>query len=317
MATDPVITTIAGDDADAIGRYVAIRNAITPDNTDSIGNAAWEDATYPGQVFRLAATAGGDVVAVATTGRLHIYPATHPGYYIGCWVLPDWRRQGIGTALVNEAAVIAAREGKTEFRTWVSEAHAEAVSFFTGRGFVEVTRDKAVELVLVGRPIPAIEPPAGFDIVRLAAQPDLADGVWRAAVEALPSIPSDAPVIVSGRDEFVARNIDHPNQPPELFAVALDTATGEVAGYASLRLDPADPLVAFHDMTAVRPRYRGRGVATALKRATIAWAIEAGLRRLETGNDERNVPMRAVNRALGYTPLPDFLALRGPLMPGS
>jgi RimJ/RimL family protein N-acetyltransferase len=57
-------------------------------------------------------------------------------------------------------------------------------------------------------------------------------------------------------------------------------------------------------------------VATALKRATIAWAVEHGLEALETGNDEDNLPMRAVNARLGYTPMPDLLTLRGPLSPG-
>ncbi len=55
-------------------------------------------------------------------------------------------------------------------------------------------------------------------------------------------------------------------------------------------------------MTAVRPAWRGRGIATALKRATIAWAMEHGVEGLETGNDEENAPMRAINRTLGYAP---------------
>jgi RimJ/RimL family protein N-acetyltransferase len=69
-------------------------------------------------------------------------------------------------------------------------------------------------------------------------------------------------------------------------------------------------------MTAVGRRWRGRGVATALKRATIAWAIEHGLKILETGNDEDNGAMRAVNARLGYRPIPDMLTMRGPLAPG-
>ena len=68
-------------------------------------------------------------------------------------------------------------------------------------------------------------------------------------------------------------------------------------------------------MTAVRPAWRRRGIATAIKRATIAWAIDHGLEALETGNDETNAPMRAVNARLGYRPLPDVVGYRGPLAP--
>ncbi len=69
-------------------------------------------------------------------------------------------------------------------------------------------------------------------------------------------------------------------------------------------------------MTAVRRAWRGRGIAVALKRATIAWAIEHGLTALETGNDQENVAMRAVNGGLGYAPLPDEITMRGPLFSG-
>ena len=98
----------------------------------------------------------------------------------------------------------------------------------------------------------------------------------------------------------------------------MDASTGEVIGYASLMFVPGSTTVAWHDMTAVRRAYRGHGVARALKDATIAWAIEHGLEALETGNDEDNAPMRAVNARLGYRPLPDELAMRGPaFLPGS
>ncbi len=76
---------------------------------------------------------------------------------------------------------------------------------------------------------------------------------------------------------------------------------------------PGSRTVAWHDMTAVRRAWRGRGLAHALKAATIVWAIGAGLEALDTGNDIDNAPMRAVNRRLGYEPLPDEVFMRGPL----
>jgi mycothiol synthase len=80
------------------------------------------------------------------------------------------------------------------------------------------------------------------------------------------------------------------------------TATIRVAGTAD---------DAWHDMTAVVRAWRGRGVAGALKRATIGWAIANGLEALETGNDVDNLPMRAVNARLGFRPLPDLITMRG------
>ena len=88
-------------------------------------------------------------------------------------------------------------------------------------------------------------------------------------------------------------------------------ASGRVIGYASLMLRPGSRSVAWHDMTAVLREWRGRGVAAALKRATVGWAIANGLEALETGNDVDNAPMRAINARLGFRPLPDYIVMRG------
>jgi RimJ/RimL family protein N-acetyltransferase len=66
-------------------------------------------------------------------------------------------------------------------------------------------------------------------------------------------------------------------------------------------------------MTGVARAWRGRGLARALKAATIAWAMDNGLEALEGSNDIENAPMRAVNRRLGYQPEPDEIQFRGPL----
>ena len=89
---------------------------------------------------------------------------------------------------------------------------------------------------------------------------------------------------------------------------------GRVVGYANLHA-PArqfDGRLARHDRRragVARPRRRDG----ALKRATIAWAATNGLEALETANDIDNAPMRAVNRRLGYQPLPDEIYFRGPV----
>ena len=66
-------------------------------------------------------------------------------------------------------------------------------------------------------------------------------------------------------------------------------------------------------MTGVKRAWRGRGIASALKRAQIAWALANGIEVLETTNEVRNAPMRRVNEKLGFTPAPGRIHLRGPL----
>jgi mycothiol synthase len=72
----------------------------------------------------------------------------------------------------------------------------------------------------------------------------------------------------------------------------------------------------WHRLTAVKRAWRRRGIATALKLAQIGAARRSGLARLVTTNEERNVPMRSINDALGYRPEPRLstIVLRGPLL---
>jgi GNAT superfamily N-acetyltransferase len=164
---------------------------------------------------------------------------------------------------------------------------------------------------------PALASPPGIAITSLAARPDLVEGVHAVALETFDDIPGgDDPMAAGDLAEFRARDVDRPSIPKDAFFVAVDTASGRVVGYASLVLLPGSTTTAYHDMTAVLRSFRGRGIARALKHATIDWAVRNGLTTLETGNDEANGPMRAVNARLGYVPLPDEITMRGPLFSG-
>jgi GNAT superfamily N-acetyltransferase len=117
--------------------------------------------------------------------------------------------------------------------------------------------------------------------------------------------------VVPELDEWLAEDMSGPNDRPEGVLVALD---GDLAvGYAKFHLPQARPGVAVHDLTAVRRDWRGRGVAGVLKRAQLEWAAERGYTRLETGNEERNAPIRALNARLGYRPTASFVRLHGPV----
>lgn len=302
-------------DGSALAAYVAIVNAVTPDSPTSLEDIHWADRTYPAGA-RFLALLDGRPVGTATTGRIYVYEASFERYWLSIEVLAEARRRGIGSALWAAVSVVAREAGKTGFETHVSEARPDALAFLEHRGFEVIERAKMVRLELAGLEPPVVTPPPGVVITSLAARPDLATGVHEVALEAYADIPSaDVPLAAGPLEEFLARDVHRGGIPADGLPIALDEATGEVMGWASLMFQPGSITIAWHDMTAVRRAFRGRGVATALKRATIAWAIANGLEALETGNDEENAPMRAVNARLGYRPLPDDLGLRGPLAP--
>lgn len=295
-------------DLDAITRIV---KAVTPDDPTSVADMQWSDSVYPGET-RFLAIETGSAVGSATVGRIWAHPPEYPALWGSVHVLPEVRRRGIGSALLRAISTHARAVGKTALHIRTSEGRPEGIAFLRRHGFVEYERSKTVRLELAGLRAPEIDPPVGSSITSLEKRPDLVAGVHAVAVVAFPDIPSgDEPIAAGDLAEFRARDVDRPSFPPGAFAVAVETASDRVIGYASLVLLPGSTTVAWHDMTAVVPDWRGRGVAGALKRTAIAWAITHGLDALETGNDQGNAPMRAVNARLGYRPLPDEVTMRG------
>jgi GNAT superfamily N-acetyltransferase len=307
------ICRVEGDDD--LATVVALVNSITPDDPASLEELRWADATYPGGSWFLAEV-DGRAVGVASVGRIYVQAADYPDLWGSIAVEPGSRRQGIGSVLLQRISDAARAAGKQGLQGRVSADRPEAVAFLAKRGFTEDERSKTVRLELAGLEPPDLSMPPGTILTDLAARPELVHGVHAVAVEAFVDIPwTDEPMAVGDFDEFRARDVDRPGILPEAFMVALDETSGEVVGYASLMLVPGSTTTAWHDMTAVRRAWRGRGLATALKRASIRWAIDRGLEALDTGNDEHNAAMRAVNARLGYVPLPDEIFVRGPLLP--
>ena len=316
MTTPPGIT-IRPVTADAdLDLLLSILNATNPESPSSLDEIRWSDATYPGAA-RFVAELDGHAVGAATVGRIYVFPPEHPALWAVLGVIPEARRAGVGEHLLGEISAVAKSRDKTELYLRCAADRPEAIEFLAHRGFTELERSKTVRLELGGRPAPVVTPPPGIEFSTLAARPDLVEGVHAVAIETFPEVPGgDEPMAVGDLAEFRARDVDRPSVPNDAFFVALDTRSGRVIGYACLLMQPGSTTVAYHDMTAVVREYRGRGIARELKNATIAWSIENGLTALETGNDEANAPMRAVNARLGYEPLPDEVLMRGPLFGG-
>jgi mycothiol synthase len=293
-----------------------LTNAVTPEDPTSIDSMRWSDATYPGGA-RWIAEVDGRAVGVGTAGRIYMYAPEFDAFWATIHVLPDARRAGIGSALLEHVRAFARAAGKTHLHIPTNDGRPEAGVFLAHRGFTEYDRSKSIRLELGGMAPPEVLTPHGIELTTLEARPDLVAGVHAVALEAFPDIPGgDLPMDVGDLAEFRARDVDRSDIPAGGFIVALDPSDGSVVGYAALSMLPGSTTAAWHDMTAVRRAYRGLGIARALKSATIRWAVEHGLETLVSGNDVDNAPMRALNAALGYEPLPDDVTMRGPAVSG-
>ena len=69
----------------------------------------------------------------------------------------------------------------------------------------------------------------------------------------------------------------------------------------------SDLIRAFRDEDIPPAAHRDPGLATLAKLAQLRWAAANGIDQVVTDNDERNAPMLAINRRLGYEPFTERL----------
>jgi GNAT superfamily N-acetyltransferase len=81
-------------------------------------------------------------------------------------------------------------------------------------------------------------------------------------------------------------------------ACVIAKARGEYAGYSALAVTDRARTQAGSGGTAVRPEYRGIGIATTLKAGCIRWARDNGVRQLATASG--NPAMVHVNEKFGF-----------------
>jgi GNAT superfamily N-acetyltransferase len=223
-------------------------------------------------------------------------------------VLPERRGSGIGDELRAVLERWAAEHGATELDAPVAEEDDGSLAWAAARGYEEAGRNSRMVLDLTAIDAPAVEPPAGIEIVTWAERPDLAEGLWEVAREAGPDIPGEEETDVGELDEWLERDMRGSGDRPEAVFVAVEN--GEVLGYAKLAFSEETTERAFHDLTGVKRAHRGRGIAALLKAAQIAWAKENGYRTLQTSNEVRNAPIRHLNAKHGYVLEPGVVIVR-------
>jgi mycothiol synthase len=216
-------------------------------------------------------------------------------------VMPAERRRGIGSALLSEASEVARGLGLVGLCGLVDGDDGESLGFVRRRGFLEIARQVEQVRVLGAEPWPA--PPAGIELQEL--RPEYLRRVYAVAVEATRDMGVDV-VIAAASYERWAEELRG-----RIVHVALDR--GRVVGYAGLAPRAAQPDVLEHEMTGVLRSHRRRGIAGALKRTQLAWAVAAGYRQLVTSTLTDNTAMRGLNLKLGYSERVASIEVKGPL----
>lgn len=217
-------------------------------------------------------------------------------------VLPERRRTGIGSALLHAMADHCVRLGLPVLRGRVDDAGS--LAFADRHGFAEV--DREIEQVrTVGAEAPPPAPPDGVEVVTVADRPELwVDCYQRFGAEVLADFALHVPLEVSAEQWSTTWRGD------PMFLALHD---GDVIGCAGLLLDQEHSDRAENALTGVRRDWRGRGIASLLKRHTLHWAATHGLRQVYTWTQAGNASMAGLNEHLGYVTTRTSVTVSRPL----
>jgi mycothiol synthase len=267
--------------------YVGVWNAVLPDDTPAVVEQQRDRRERDPRRLYLLAEENGRPVACGFAGPSD---AAERGF-VAPRVLPAARRRGIGTALIVELASHLERLGFELAGAHVDGNDEGSLAFARRFGFQEV--DRQVEQVRLIGEEPDAEPPPGVTFVTIAERPELLREAYLLGVQGWADMATSEPVTISLED-WLAEEATF----AEGSFVAL--AGGEIVGYSGLCRRGDDPTAAEDGLTVVRGDWRRRGLATALKRAELAWASANGIKEIVTWTQRGNDGMRAANERLGY-----------------
>jgi GNAT superfamily N-acetyltransferase len=281
-----------------------VRRAIDPSARPTLENLRHTQQAMTGEY--LVARAKGAVVGCGMTA---VFPGMQddPMLWADASVVPARRSQGIGEALLRRVSARGRELGKMGLQLEVRSDDPHSIRFVENRGFREIEREEEVVLDLTALAAPPpVDAPPGVEIVSLAGRSDLERGMYEVDREASADIPGLGSSHDQTFEEWRSFAIERPSRDLDLTLLAL--ADGEVVGVAYLEKE------GFHNLTGVRRDWRGRGVASALKRAQIVGAHARGMKRLVTESQHENLPMRRLNEKLGYKPTIANIVYQGPLL---
>jgi mycothiol synthase len=219
-------------------------------------------------------------------------------------VLPSYRRQGIGTALLQELLAAAREVGASSFfgHHWSEDGAA----FASHVGARDDQRDIRATLDLRSAELPEPSVPEGWRLLSWigAAPLDLVESYTRCR-DAMNDAPDPAgaeypPITVKDVREMEETAAKRGREMR--VTVAIDERN-EVAAFTDLRVTPGATTAATDD-TAVAAWARGRGLGRAVKVESLRrlCADRPEVETVTTMNAERNAAMRHINTRVGFVP---------------
>jgi RimJ/RimL family protein N-acetyltransferase len=304
-----------------IPAWVEIINLEYPDEPTTLAQEQHWERSYPKDNPRLRLAVEdeqGRLIGMGASERP--FWAVAPGVYTAYGLVhPQWRRRGIGQALLARFLTYATDQGAEKLWTDCRESQAYSIRFLRAAGFTQygIRFEQAVDLEQFNleRFPGAFERIAagGYRLITLAAlrehRADADRMLYEVFRESVLDVPLPGGARISMDYEQWHKGLDSPAVDPAYVFIALhgDQAVGETA----LELLKDGPAIT--DSTGVLRAHRGRGLALALKLRSLQALKELGYKEARTHNDTENPAILHLNEKIGYRRLPGWLQFEKPL----
>ena len=238
---------------------------------------------------------------------------THIGWGV-VGVVPDFRRQGIGTRLLDHLVAITAADGRRSFGAGADEGSPGeaflAASGLTHRQVVHLNRldvDRLDRAQLEDWVARAGERAAGYELRAWdgPTPPELVED-FAVCTEVMNTAPTGD---LDLEDEHMSperlRTLEQGRVEAGIewwTLCAIERDTGRMVGFTQLSFSPWRPWKAKQNDTGVDPAHRDKGLGRWLKAVNLLRVLDErpDVRTVDTGNAGSNAPMLGINHALGF-----------------
>ncbi len=230
-------------------------------------------------------------------------------------VLPDYQRQGIGTALYEQLMTAIQPFSPAKLQANAYENLPGGIPFLTKQGFVEIFRERKSELDVTAfdpRPYDTLLTRLATENIELItlAETDNDPACQRALYDLEHAVMLDIPGVTESDlnwpdfDTWQKDLYGDPNFRPEMYFIARHQ--GEYVGMSMMSPDPSSE-AAYQWLTGVKRTYRRRGIGLALKVKGITYAKTHGHPVIKTSTSVENQPILALSAQLGFKPLSEWV----------
>jgi len=238
----------------------------------------------------------------------HVADMYHPHrYWVEVEVDPDHQHRGVGRALYERLEKIAQDRSAELLWASVRADDARSVQFFERTGFTVRRRRWVSRLSLNDAPTSPSSPrpkalPPEVTFTTLAEEGadrrEVRERIYRLDLAASQDEPRLQTMTEISFEEYAKLMFEGPRYLPE--AVFLARARDQYVAMTTLHQLPAEADTLMVGFTGTLPPYRGRGLASELKRRAVEFARARGYRYLRTHNDSENPRIWAINQKLGF-----------------